>query len=111
VGCSVRIHWCNQWVLVLLSMEDITSDEIVQLCCCTYDADVCLCVDSIERIITPRIALTTAEFMAYQCEKHVLVIMTDMSSYAEALREVSLLSYCFTLHLFSCSIILILLIH
>jgi len=48
-----------------------------------------MCVCSIERIITPRIALTTAEFMAYQCEKHVLVIMTDMSSYAEALREVN----------------------
>ncbi|KAF0992388.1 hypothetical protein HZS_2666 [Henneguya salminicola] len=44
---------------------------------------------TIERIITPRLALTTAEFLAYQCEKHVLVIMTDMSSYAEALREVS----------------------
>ena len=43
----------------------------------------------IERIITPRLALTTAEFLAYQCEKHVLVILTDMSSYAEALREVS----------------------
>ena len=43
----------------------------------------------IERIITPRIALTTAEFLAYQCDKHVLVILTDMSSYAEALREVS----------------------
>lgn len=43
----------------------------------------------IERIITPRIALTTAEFLAYQCEKHVLVILTDMSSYADALREVS----------------------
>ncbi|VDD77370.1 unnamed protein product [Mesocestoides corti] len=44
---------------------------------------------TIERIITPRIALTTAEYLAYQCEKHVLVILTDMSSYAEALREVS----------------------
>ena len=43
---------------------------------------------TIERIITPRIALTTAEYFAYQCEKHVLVILTDMSSYAEALREV-----------------------
>ena len=43
----------------------------------------------IERIITPRIALTTAEYLAYQCDKHVLVILTDMSSYAEALREVS----------------------
>lgn len=42
----------------------------------------------IERIITPRLALTAAEFLAYQCEKHVLVILTDMSSYAEALREV-----------------------
>ena len=36
-----------------------------------------------------RLALTTAEFLAYQCEKHMLVILTDMSSYAEALREVS----------------------
>jgi len=44
---------------------------------------------TIERIITPRLALTTAEFLAYQCEKHVLVILTDMSSYADALREVS----------------------
>ena len=43
---------------------------------------------TIERIITPRIALTTAEYIAYQCEKHILVILTDMSSYAEALREV-----------------------
>ena len=44
---------------------------------------------SIERIITPRLALTCAEFLAYQCNKHVLVVLTDMSSYAEALREVS----------------------
>merc|ERR1712021_156210 len=44
---------------------------------------------TIERIITPRIALTAAEYLAYQCEKHVLVILTDMSSYAEALREIS----------------------
>lgn len=44
---------------------------------------------SIERIITPRLALTTAEYFAYQCEKHVLTILTDMSSYADALREVS----------------------
>lgn len=44
---------------------------------------------TIERIITPRLALTAAEYLAYQCEKHVLIILTDMSSYAEALREVS----------------------
>ncbi|OAF68702.1 hypothetical protein A3Q56_03534 [Intoshia linei] len=44
---------------------------------------------TIERIITPRIALTTAEYLAYECSKHVLVILTDMSSYADALREVS----------------------
>jgi V-type H+-transporting ATPase subunit B len=44
---------------------------------------------TIERIITPRLALTAAEFLAYQCQKHVLVVLTDMSSYAEALREVS----------------------
>lgn len=44
---------------------------------------------TIERIITPRLALTTAEYYAYQTEKHVLVILTDMTSYADALREVS----------------------
>jgi len=44
---------------------------------------------TIERIITPRIALTTAEYLAYTCDRHVLVLLTDMSSYAEALREVS----------------------
>lgn len=49
---------------------------------------------TIERIITPRLALTTAEYYAYQLEKHVLVILTDMSSYADALREVGLLAYC-----------------
>ena len=43
---------------------------------------------TIERIITPRLALTTAEYLAYECGKHVLVILTDMSSYADALREV-----------------------
>ncbi|GMH33079.1 hypothetical protein BSKO_00913 [Bryopsis sp. KO-2023] len=44
---------------------------------------------TIERIITPRIALTTAEYLAYEKGMHVLVILTDMSSYADALREVS----------------------
>eukprot|EP00475_Leptophrys_vorax_P028111 TRINITY_DN4047_c0_g2_i1.p1 TRINITY_DN4047_c0_g2~~TRINITY_DN4047_c0_g2_i1.p1 ORF type:complete len:475 (-),score=103.58 TRINITY_DN4047_c0_g2_i1:205-1629(-) len=44
---------------------------------------------TIERIITPRLALTTAEYLAYEKDMHVLVIMTDMSSYADALREVS----------------------
>lgn len=44
---------------------------------------------TIERIITPRIALTTAEYLAYDLGYHVLVILTDMSSYADALREVS----------------------
>merc|ERR1711998_392443 len=44
---------------------------------------------TIERIITPRLALTCAEYLAYQCNKHILVILTDMSSYADALREVS----------------------
>lgn len=44
---------------------------------------------TIERIITPRLALTTAEYLAYEKGYHVLVIMSDMSSYADALREVS----------------------
>merc|ERR1719472_121728 len=44
---------------------------------------------TIERIITPRLTLTTAEYLAYERELHVLVILTDMTSYADALREVS----------------------
>lgn len=44
---------------------------------------------TIERIITPRLALTCAEYLAYTVGMHVLVILTDMSSYADALREVS----------------------
>lgn len=43
----------------------------------------------IERIITPRCALTAAEYLAYKLNKHILVILTDMTSYAEALREFS----------------------
>merc|ERR1712219_103597 len=44
---------------------------------------------TIERIVTPRLALTTAEYFAYQLEKHVLVILTDLTAYCDALREVS----------------------
>jgi len=44
---------------------------------------------AIERIITPRIALTTAEYLAYELGMHVLVIMTDLTNYCEALREIS----------------------
>ena len=43
----------------------------------------------IERILTPRVALTAAEYLAFDLGYHVLVIMTDMTSYAEALREFS----------------------
>ena len=43
----------------------------------------------IERIITPRLALTAAEYLAFEKGMHVLVIMTDITAYAEALREVS----------------------
>ena len=44
---------------------------------------------TIERIITPRLALTTAEYLAYTEEMHVLTILTDMTAYANALREIS----------------------
>ena len=43
----------------------------------------------IERIATPRMALTCAEYLAYEKDMHVLVILTDMTNYAEALRETS----------------------
>lgn len=44
---------------------------------------------TIERLLTPRLALTTAEYLAFELGFHVLVILTDMTNYAEALREVS----------------------
>ena len=44
---------------------------------------------SIERIITPRCALTAAEYLAFKMGMHVLVVMTDMTNYCEALREIS----------------------
>lgn len=44
---------------------------------------------AVERIATPRLALTCAEYLAFDCGMHVLVIMTDITNYAEALREVS----------------------
>lgn len=44
---------------------------------------------SIERLLTPRGALTAAEYLAYEKGMHVLVVMTDMTNYCEALREVS----------------------
>ena len=44
---------------------------------------------AIERIATPRMAITCAEYLAYELNMHVLVIITDLTNYAEALREVS----------------------
>lgn len=44
---------------------------------------------AVERISTPRMALTCAEYLAFTCDMHVLVILTDITNYAEALREVS----------------------
>ncbi len=44
---------------------------------------------SMERIILPKVALTTAEYLAYEKEMHILVILSDMTNYCEALREIS----------------------
>ena len=44
---------------------------------------------AIERIATPRMALTAAEYLAFEKNMHVLVILTDITNYADALREVS----------------------
>lgn len=44
---------------------------------------------AVERIATPRMALTAAEYLAFQQDMHVLVIMTDITNYADALREIS----------------------
>ncbi|MDW5561631.1 MAG: ATP synthase subunit B [Methanomassiliicoccus sp.] len=43
---------------------------------------------AIERIITPRLALTTAEYLAFELDMHVLVILTDITNYCEALRQI-----------------------
>ncbi len=46
---------------------------------------------AVERVSTPRMALTAAEYLAFEQDMHVLVIITDITNYAEALREVSAL--------------------
>ena len=51
--------------------------------------DIVILLRSVERIATPRMALTAAEYLAFEKGMHVLVIMTDITNYAEALREVS----------------------
>lgn len=43
----------------------------------------------VERLITPKVALTAAEYLAFEQNMHILVILTDMTSFAEAMREVS----------------------
>ena len=44
---------------------------------------------AVERLMTPRFALTAAEYLAFTCDRHVLVILTDMTNYCDALREVA----------------------
>ncbi|MEI6516140.1 MAG: V-type ATP synthase subunit B [bacterium] len=46
---------------------------------------------SVERLLTPRLALTLAEHLAFDCGRHVLVLLTDMTNYCESLREVGTL--------------------
>jgi len=43
----------------------------------------------VERLVTPRAALTLAEYLAFECNMHVLVVLTDMTNYCEALRQIS----------------------
>lgn len=44
---------------------------------------------SVERLLTPRVALTLAEHLAFDCQEHVLVLLSDMTNYCESLREVA----------------------
>lgn len=43
---------------------------------------------TVERLLTPRCALTAAEYLAFECDYHVLVVLTDMTNYCEALRQI-----------------------
>jgi V/A-type H+-transporting ATPase subunit B len=65
------------------TLEERSAEGELVLLLNTADAPV------IERVLTPRLALTVAESLAYETGRHVLVVMADMTSYAEALREVS----------------------
>jgi V/A-type H+/Na+-transporting ATPase subunit B len=57
------------------------------------EGDLCVLLNTadplVERLVTPRIALTIAEDLAFERDRHVLVVMADLTSYCEALREVS----------------------
>lgn len=62
--------------------EDSGALSRVVLFLCLADAP------SVERLLTPRVALTVAEHLAFDCGQHVLVLLTDMTNYCESLREV-----------------------
>ena len=62
--------------------ESGVSDHVVMFLNLANDPDV-------ERLITPKIALTTAEYLAFEKNMHILVILTDITSFCEAMREVS----------------------
>ncbi|EPB67154.1 V-type ATPase, B subunit [Ancylostoma ceylanicum] len=84
-GYVVEIHGSRSFLMLISISSKFFLGSMENVCLFLNLAND----PTIERIITPRLALTAAEFFAYQCEKHVLVVLTDMSSYAEALREVS----------------------
>jgi V/A-type H+-transporting ATPase subunit B len=63
-------------------LEDSGALSRVAMFLCLADAP------SVERLLTPRVALTLAEHLAFDCGQHVLVLLTDMTNYCESLREV-----------------------
>jgi V/A-type H+-transporting ATPase subunit B len=82
IFCGIGILKAEQLYFQRIFWESGAIQNLITFCNLASDP-------AIERLMVPRIALTTAEFFAFQKNTHVLVVISDMTNYAEALRELS----------------------
>lgn len=92
---QAKVRGLKEQFVVVFAAVGITQREASYFTKCFRETESSVVIfmnlasdSTIERLLTPRYALTAAEYLAYECDMQVLVIITDMTNYCEALREV-----------------------
>lgn len=92
---QAKVRGQKEQFVVVFAAIGITQREASYFTKCFHETESSVVIfmnlasdSTIERLLTPRYALTAAEYLAYECDMQVLVIITDMTNYCEALREV-----------------------
>jgi len=92
---QAKVRGSKEQFVVVFAAVGITQREASYFTKCFRETESSVVIfmnlasdSTIERLLTPRYALTAAEYLAYECDMQVLVIITDMTNYCEALREV-----------------------